>query len=168
MNKLRTFFVMGLVVLFGPMAFGQTVTSTFDEDYNLSRLRTFRFKIEERVVSDPLATDTVMEKKIKNAIEDELQTNGYHSPANEVVPDFLVSFHVKTKDKTDQTGRDKNYVQGSLIVDFYDVETNTLVWRGIAVGVVGLEAVDLKLAEERVKIGAQMLVRRFVQDRFAF
>jgi hypothetical protein len=155
-------------MVFGSIAFGQTVTSTYDKDYGLSKLKTYQFKVEERDKSDPLATDTIMEKKTEDALDDELQSNGYHPPSDGTLPDFLISFHVKTKDKTGERGREWSYVQGTLIVDFYDTETKKLIWRGIASDVVGREEVDLKLAEELVKKAAKLLLEQFNKDLFAY
>ena len=164
MITFRTLWVLGLLAAFGGAASGQTVTSTYDKDYGLSRLRTYEFKVEEREKSDPLATDTVTEKKLKDALDDELQNHGYHPAAGGASPDFLVAFHVQTRDKTYGPGSDRNYVQGILIVDFYDAQTKRLVWRGVATGVVGAEAVDLKLAEEKAKDAARLLLEQFGRD----
>lgn len=168
MSKFRTFCVLGLIIVFGGIAFGQTVTSTFDKDYGLSRLKTYEFKVEERAVSDPLASDTVTEKKIKEALDDKLQINGYHPPSEGTLPDFFISFHVRTKDKTDERGPNREYVQGSLIVDFYDGETKKLVWRGMASGMVGEDTVDLKLAEEKAEKAAKLLLEQFRKDLLEF
>ncbi|MBK8464216.1 MAG: DUF4136 domain-containing protein [Chloracidobacterium sp.] len=161
----RVFCVLSLVVSFGSVALGQTVTSTYDEDANLSRLRTFVFKEQKRERLDRLATDTLTEKKIKEALSDELEAGGYRPAAEGISPDFLISFLVGTRDKNDERGRDKSYVQGSLIVDFFDAETDGLVWRGIASGIVGQDAVDLKLTEEKVKRAAKLLMELFAKNR---
>lgn len=165
MNTFRTLLVLSLMTVFSGMAYGQSVTSTFDEDYSLSKLKTWQFKTEKRDDADPLATDTVMEKKMQDALDDELHSYGYNPPYNDAPPDFLVSIHVKLRDKTDERGRDYDYVQGVLIVDFYDAETKRLIWRGIVTGSVGTTAVDLKLAEEQVKKAAKLLLERFSNDR---
>ncbi len=168
MRKFRAFLIFGLMMVFGSLAFGQTVTSIFDKDYGLSRLKTYEFKVEERIAGDVLAIDTVTEQKIKDAFDEELQNNGYHPPSEGTRSDFLISFHVATKDKTDQRGRERNYIQGSLIVDFYDAESKKLVWRGIASGAIGGEAVDLKIAEEKVKEAAKLLIKQFNEDCLVF
>ena len=58
MRKFRALCLLGLTLLFGGAAAGQTVTSTYDKDYGLSRLDTYEFAAEERDKSDPLATNT--------------------------------------------------------------------------------------------------------------
>lgn len=164
MRMFRTLLFMGLWVLAGGTAFGQTVTSTYDKDYGLYRLGTYGFKAQVRVGSDPLAADTVMEKKVREALDDALQLKGHYPPSDGVRPTFLVSFHVATRDKTREDGPGGDYVQGTLTVDFYDAETGNLIWRGIASGAVGAAAVDLKLAEERAERAAEMLLEQFGRD----
>ena len=164
MRMFRTLLFVGLWVLAGGAAFGQTVTSTYDEDYGLYRLGTYGFKVQVRSSSDPLAADTVMEKKVREALDDALQLKGYYPPSDGVRPTFLVSFHATTRDKTREGGPGADYVQGTLTVDFYDAETGNLIWRGIASGAVGAAAVDLKLAEERAKRAAEMLLEQFGRD----
>lgn len=163
--KINLLCVLSYAMMFSAIAFGQSVTSTYDEEFSFSRLRTFGFKAEKRELPDRLATDTITEKKIRQALADELGKVGYHQFPEGTSPDFLVSFHVETRDKTHERGRDKSYVQGSLIVDFVDAETKELIWRGIASSLVGDNAVDLKLTENKVKIAAKLLMERFTTDR---
>ncbi len=168
MSIFRALWISSLLFVFGGTAIGQTVTSTYDKDYGLARLRTYEFKAEKRDSSDPLATDTLTENKIKDALGDELLANSYHTPPDGASPDFLISFHVKLKEQIRERGRDVNYIQGILIVDFYDAETKKMVWRGVSTGVVGKDAVDLKLAEEGVKQAAKLLLAQLGKDLLGF
>jgi hypothetical protein len=169
MKIFRALLFPSLTALLCVAASGQTVTSAFDKEYGLSRLNTYRFVDEQRDKSDPLASDTLSEKKIKDALEDELEDSGRHAPPEGATPDFLVSFHAKTEDKTAERGvSGGGYVRGILVVDFYDAATKRLVWRGIATGPVGREALDLQLAEELVKNAAKMLMEQFGRDVLAF
>jgi len=167
MSIARAFRVFGLTIVFGTVVFAQTVTSTFDKDFGLSGIRTYEFKTEERRPADPLGTDTITEKKIRDALDDELQINGYHPPPEGTQSDFLVSFHIKTEEKSNDIGKPPNYVQGTLIVDFYDAATKKLVWRGIVTGLVGRETVDLKQTEEKAKEAARLLMEQFSRDCFS-
>ena len=168
MRKFRALCLLGLTLAFGGAAAGQTVTSTYDKDYGLSRLDTYEFASGERDKSDPLATNTLTEGKIKDALDEELQNGGHHPPPHGGAPSFLVSFHVKAEDKVDEYGGATNYMQGTLIVDFHDAATKRLVWRGVATGVVGRSSVDLRLAEEAAKSAAKMLLEQFGRDVLGF
>lgn len=168
MNIFRTLWALGLAAAFGALSHGQTVTSTYDKDYGLQRLRTYEFRAEERDRSDPLASDTLTEGKIKDALDEELRGVGYLTTSNGAAPDFLIAFHVRVKDRAAEGRADRHYVEGVLIVDFYDAATKRLVWRGIATGVVGGEAVDLPLAEEKAKEAAKLLLERYGKDVLGF
>ena len=168
MRKFRALFLLGLTLAFGGAAAGQTVTSTYDKDYGLSRLDTYEFSSGEREKSDPLATNTLTEGKIKDALAEELQNSGHHPPPQGGAPSFYVSFHVKAEDKVEEYGGKTGYVQGALIVDFHDAATKKLVWRGVVTGVVGRSSVDLRLAEEVAKSGAKLLLEQFGRDQLGF
>src|ERR1051325_9996083 len=104
MRKIRALCLLSLTLLFGGAAAGQTVTSTYDKDYGLSRLDTYEFSSDERDKSDPLASNTLTEGKIKDALDEELQNGGHHPPPNGAAPSFYVSFHVRAEDRTDESG----------------------------------------------------------------
>ena len=168
MKKFYALWALCLTLLSGGAAAGQTVTSTYDRDYGLSRLDTYEFSPEEREKSDPLATNTLTEKKIREALEEELQNGGHHPPPHGAAPSFLVSFHVRAEDKVEEYGGKTAYVQGALVVDFHDAATKRLVWRGVATGVVGRSSVDLRLAEEAAKSAAKSLLEQFGRDQLGF
>ena len=168
MRRFSALWLLGLTLLFGGSAAGQTVTSTYDKEYGLSRLDTYEFSTEERDRSDPLATNTLTEKKIKDALDEELQNAGHHTPPQGGAPSFLVSFHVRAEDKVEEYGGKTAYVQGALVVDFHDAATKRLVWRGVATGVVGRSSVDLRLAEDAAKEAAKLLLEQFGRDVLGF
>lgn len=168
MRKFRALLLLGLTLAFGAAAAGQTVTSTYDKDYGLSKLDTYEFAAQEREKSDPLATNTLTEGKIRDALDEELQNGGHHAPPAGAPPSFLVSFHVRAEEKTEEYGGKTGYVQGTLIVDFHDAATKRLVWRGVATGVVGRSSVDLRLAEEAAKGAAKLLLEQFGRDMLGF
>jgi hypothetical protein len=168
MRIFRALCFLCLTALCAVAASAQTVTSTYDREYGLSKLGTYRFVAEEREKSDPLASNTLTERKIKDALDEELQDSGRHAPPEGADPDFLVAFHAKAEEKLDERGAGPGYVKGTLIVDFYDAKTKRLVWRGIATGAVGGGTLDLKLAEEQVKGAAKTLLEQFGRDVMGF
>ncbi len=165
MKTFRTLLFFCLTVVACGAASGQTVTSNYDEDYGLARLVSYGFKAQERRASDPLATDTLMERQVKKALEDALQGKGYYPTSDGSQPNFLVAFYVVAEDKTVASGAGANYVQGALVVDFHDAETGKVVWRGVATAAVGAQAVDLKRAEDLVERAAEELLEQFGRDR---
>ena len=179
MNIIRALFLTTLMLGAGiasGQTIGQSIRSSYDKDYDLSRLKTYDYKVEEREPSDLLATDTLMDQQIKDALEDALRINSYHQ-SSDGAPDFLVSYRVTTKDVTAARRAPlrglpgprgniqiENYVQGMLIVDFIDSETGKLVWRGVASGIVGGDMVNFRVAEEKIKEASRSLLDRFRRD----
>ncbi|MEW6209605.1 MAG: DUF4136 domain-containing protein [Acidobacteriota bacterium] len=161
--------LLTVLMLWASFACGQSVRSSYDKDCNLSRLKTYNYKVEERDKADPLATDTLMDQKIRDALEDALRANFYHQSSS---PDFLISYRVAAKDMTAERRalrargnmRMENYVQGTLIVDFIDAETGKLIWRGVASGIVGRDMVDFKVAEEKIEAASRWLLDLFRKD----
>lgn len=183
MNILRALLLTSMMVS-ASVACGQSIKSSYDKEYNLSRLKTYDYKVEQRDQADPLATDTLTDQTIKDALEDALHAHFYQQ-ASSGAPDFLVAYHVTAQDVT--RGRrtvhrsplgpplgprtniqPENYVQGTLTVDFIDPETRKLVWRGMASGVVGREVVDPKVAEDKIKAAARLLLDQFHKDLTGF
>jgi hypothetical protein len=168
MSLIRALGALGLLLACAGVTFGQTVTSTYDKDYGLARLGSYQFRDVARGESDPLAADALMERKVRDALDEELRNMGYDPPPDGADPDFLVSFRARARDRTDGRGPGPAYVQGSLTLDFRDAKTGRLVWRGIASGVIGADEVDLKLAEEQAKRAARLLLEQFGKDLLGF
>ena len=178
MNILRVL-MLASMMMSASFAYGQSVRSSYDKDYNLSGLKTYDYKVEERDKTDPLATNTLADQQIKGALEDALHANFYQQ-ASSGAPDFLIAYRVTTKDVT-QGGvlrrgplgpranlQAENIVQGTLVVDFIDPQTHKRVWRGVASGVVGREVVDPKIAEEKIKAATKALLDQFRKDLSGF
>ena len=55
--------------------------------------------------------------------------------------------------------RVNQYSEGTLMVDFIDVKTNRVIWRGRASGTLELKNVDKKINKS-----AEKLVKQFVKD----
>jgi hypothetical protein len=51
------------------------------------------------------------------------------------------------------------YAEGTLMVDFIDVKTNQVVWRGRATG-----ALELKDVDRKINKSTEKLVKQFMKD----
>ena len=90
--------VAGALVLFAiTAAFGMSVQSDYEKNYDFSRLRTFAFKVE-RDSNDPLNTNTIEAGRIQRALTAQLVANGFTQTTEN--PDFIVAFYATTKEKT--------------------------------------------------------------------
>ena len=95
---------------------------------------------------DPLIDTSLLERRLKNAVERELGIKGYRRSVDD--PDFLISYHVGSQNQVDVStcgyhyptsphcwGNEIDtytYTEGTLILDFIDFKQEELVWRASA------------------------------------
>src|SRR6185503_1699546 len=171
MKAIRMLNVLG--VLLGLLIIqtqAQSVQSDYDRSVNFSNMKTFGFAVQRRGATDPLAGDTLNDGRIRTAMESQLIANGFRTAEN---PDFVIAYHVTTKNKLNVQDysygpprlwgrrdiRVDEYSEGTLIVDFIDVKTNQVIWRGRASG-----TLELKGVEKKINKSAEKLVKQFVKD----
>src|SRR5437773_12257212 len=75
-------------------AFGMSVKSDYEKNFDFSKLHTFTFKTE-RDSNDPLSKNTLEAERIQNALAAQLQASGFTQAAQD--PDFIVAFYSRTK-----------------------------------------------------------------------
>ena len=172
MKAIRMLNVIGVLLSLMVIATqAQTVQSDYDRSFNFSNLKTFGFAVQNRSDKDALAGDTLNEGRIRAAMESQLIANGLRSENER--PDFVIAFYVTTKNKLNVqdysygpprwfASRDirvNQYSEGTLMLDFIDVKTNQVIWRGRASGTLELKNVDKKINKS-----AEKLVKQFVKD----
>ncbi len=131
-----------------------TVNYDFDKDANLAVLKTFDWlpqpEAASKSVKEELERNSLLEKRVREAVAREMAAKGIEEVSKN--PDFLVTYHTGVEDKVDVKdwgytyagihryrggwgSRDVSvykYREGTLILDFVDPKTHTLIWRGIA------------------------------------
>ena len=172
MKTIRMMSVMGILLgLLAISAQAQTVQTDYDRNFNFSSLKTFGFAVQTRRANDPLASDSLNNERIRTALESQLIVNGYRMDNGNA--DFAIVYHVMTKDKLSVQDygygpprfwgrRDihvNQYSEGTLLVDFIDVKTNQVIWRGRASGTLEMKGVDKKISKS-----VEKLVKQFVKD----
>ena len=172
MKAIRMLNVLG--VLLGLLIIqtqAQSVQSDYDRSVNFSNMKTFGFAVQRRGATDPLAGDTLNDARIRTAMESQLIANGFRTATES--PDFVIAYHVTTKNKLNVQDysygpprwfgrtdiRVNQYSEGTLIVDFIDVKTNQVIWRGRASG-----TLELKDVEKKINKSVEKLVKQFVKD----
>jgi len=139
-----------LIVLAGMLFCCSTmkINVDYDQDAGFLGYTSYRWITHKPKVKPPRMIDhTLLEKRIKKAVDAELSAKGYDRSMDEQ-PDFLVAFHIGAQNKVDVThygyrygphgrwwGRRAEvhrYKEGTLILDIIDAETKQLVWRGSA------------------------------------
>jgi hypothetical protein len=172
MKAIRVMGVMGMLLgLLVVSAAAQSVQSDFDRSFRFSNFKTFSFAIQNRGANDPLAGDTLNDGRIKSGLQSQLNANGFRMETE--TPDFVIAYYVTTKNKLSVQDfgygpprwfgsrdiRVNQYAEGTLMVDFIDVKTNQVVWRGRASGTLEMKGVDKKIGKSTEK-----LIKQFVKD----
>jgi Domain of unknown function (DUF4136) len=177
-----------LAVLFvaavAPAAFCASTKSDYQKDYDFSRLHTFAFKTD-RASNDPLAVNTIEAERIQSALARQLEANGFTPDTSN--PDFTVAFYSRTRERTriesfgfgpgfgwgygiPFRGRWRwgygpdiwttTYMEGCVMADIIDTQTNELVWRGVVQDTVN----GIGQSEKEANNAAKDLIKRFVKD----
>jgi len=171
MKAIRVIGVLGILLgLLVVSAAAQTVQSDFDRTFRFSNLKTFSFAVQKRAATDPLASDTLNDGRIRTGLETQLRANGFRETET---PDFVIAYHVTSKNRLNVQDysygpprlwgsrdiRVNQYAEGTLMVDFIDVKTNQVVWRGRATG-----ALELKNVDKNITKSTEKLVKKFMKD----
>ena len=172
MKAIRVIGVLGILLgLLVVSAAAQSVQSDFDRAFRFSSLKTFSFTVQNRAATDPLASDTLNDGRIRTGLETQLRANGFRMETES--PDFVIAYYVSSKNRLNVQDysygpprlwgsrdiRVNQYAEGTLMVDFIDVKTNQVVWRGRATG-----ALELKGVEKKINQSTEKLVKQFVKD----
>jgi len=130
---------------------GTSISTNYDYDVNarFADYKTFDWqpapKVEPGNANQARQNNDLLDKRIKSNVEAVLNDKGMSRNTN--TPDIRIVYHTGLQDKVQVTdwgyrysdaywgwgGRDVdvyNYEEGTLIIDFIDVATSQLVWRG--------------------------------------
>ena len=172
MKTIRAMIMLAMVLgLLAVSTAAQSVQSDFDRSFRFSELKSFRFAVQKRWATDPLAGDTLNDGRIRNGLESQLTANGFRMESGKA--DFVIAYYVTTKNKLNVQDfgygpprwfgsrdiRVNQYSEGTLMVDFIDVKSNQVIWRGRAVGTLEMKGVDKKISKS-----VEKLVKQFVKD----
>ena len=176
---------LALVTLAGSLVAAET-NSYFDKGYEFSTLKTWDFKAQHRISTDPIANNQLWANDIRKQIVSALQSNGFEQVENGARPDFLVAFYVGLKEKYNVQFMDYGYpgfwgprrfswtwgwpnnfdvwripyTDSTLIIDIIDGQTNQLIWRGY-----DTNTIDMKKPDKRLDKAVESLVKKFMKDR---
>jgi hypothetical protein len=152
MKAFRNLITTGLFLLLcAGGALAQSVQTDYDHNFNLASFRTYGFYPQTRRPGDPLAASPINDRRIHDALDAHLRTNGFASSEQ---PDFWIAYYVTTQKGLDiQDNRfglwrrmgsvNVNQVtEGTLVVVFVDAATRQEVWRGFASGTINPKDLD--------------------------
>jgi hypothetical protein len=130
---------------------GYDLTYDYDVTATFSRYRTFDYYTSKKGTG---GTTTLMDKRVRAAVEKELQTRGF-AMETKGDPDFLVTYYpivqnrkVRTNVRvgtgwgyrpfyggvSTTTSRVRHYKEGTIVIEIVDFKTNQLIWQGAAAG----------------------------------
>jgi hypothetical protein len=149
--KIKAVVLLGVVFL---MQAGCSSVSThydYDTQADFSKLKTFAWMPRETTgaggnAQQAQADNSLFDKRLKAAVNNNLETKGYTIDTTE--PDFVIIYHTGVQDKVNVTNWGytygpywgpwgesvdvTQYTEGTLILDFVDYVTKSIVWRGTA------------------------------------
>ncbi len=155
------------------------IRTDYDESVDFSVLHTFAWVEPPKSENpQPFIDNTLLRKRVRDAVEAELIRKGYRSAAREDA-DFLATFSVTLLDRTRGASYGasggyyggyhgfgiglrshsavSSYQEGTLIVDVLDAKTEQLIWRGWA-----LDAVPTTdRSQERIELAITRVFERF-------
>jgi hypothetical protein len=171
MKTVRTLITSSLFLLVCAVgALAQTVQTDYDHNFNLSKLKTYAFAKQVRRQGDPLAASPINDRRIHDALDSQLRTNGM---ADSSQPDFVISYFVTTKKNLDIQDNRLGFFQrmggsinvnqiteGTIVVVFVDSVSNQEVWRGYVSGTINPKDLD-----KDVNKGITKLVQKFKKNQ---
>ena len=124
------------------------VKSDYDHDIDFTQYTTFKWMRNPKKVSkNSVRKGSLLDKRIRRAVEQELEAKGYEVKKSGRV-DALLVYHVNLQKRVEvspardgyygwRRGHVHRYKQGSIIIDVVDPRLKQLIWRGAAVGTIG-------------------------------
>ncbi|MGK7397046.1 MAG: DUF4136 domain-containing protein [Candidatus Cyclobacteriaceae bacterium M3_2C_046] len=142
------FLIILTVFLFGCAPTPKGVVIDYDQDAVFSEYKTFYWSDEilQDKVEQPMFYNSLVKKRIKEAVASEMQGRGYE--ITEQDPDLLINAHMVIEEKTEYQSsptysyrywgpdniRVSNYKEGTLVIDLIDRDQKQLVWQGYYTG----------------------------------
>ncbi len=192
MKTMKIILGVGLIMALAGCS-SRFVKSDFDREVNFDQFKTYSWMVQpEASGRNPFAQNTLLGKRIRNAVEMELAAQGFQKQASGN-PDFVIAYHVILEDKVDLTshgygygygygyrGRyyrypywggyyDSNafnvrqYTEGTLILDFIDPGADQMVWRGWYSDAVG----EGEISEKKINTAVKHILEKFPPQTIA-
>lgn len=186
-NKITLSAVALVAVLAGCSSSPTPAKVDFDQNTEISTLnyKTFAWLTQSKIVRMPQELNPVMKARIDDAIEDAFIKRGYQLVADAETADFTISYSVGSRDKVQISSypasyhsyrgwgrgyygggvgtetRVRNYTEGSLAIDIFDVESRQPVWHGWATKRVSSRDKDREEAIKEIKVIVDDVVAQF-------
>lgn len=151
------------------------VYSDADPDYDLKAYKTFDWgqKVDIESGKNPLHYNELNDKRIKSAVQEQLQWQGYTLTNTD--PDLIIHYHIIVDDQSVVTTEPFGYRygpywmqtqtniyayrEGTLILDLMDKKTNNLIWRGWAV--TAIDGVNPEKVDKLIRTAVKKIFKKF-------
>ncbi len=177
--------VLGLSTFLACASF--QVRTDWDRDADFRAFRSFRYEAPpEGASADPFADNSLIRKRIRNAVEAVLAERGYRSASASEDADFTITFSILLEDQYSVHGTSAGSGTGvglrgrrvgtdayservsprqesTLLLDVKDPATGDLDWRGWGDGIV--QTRDRNRSEERLVEGVRAILARFPPEQ---
>ncbi|HMK38155.1 MAG TPA: DUF4136 domain-containing protein [Bacteroidota bacterium] len=155
-----------------------SVTTDYDREFNFKQLKSFEWlgmakNSTSANAETAMLQNGLIDKRVRATVKSQLEAKGLKE--NPDSADFFIMYHAGTEKKVNVTdygygygygyggrwgggGVDvQQYTQGTLILDFVDPKTKTLLWRSVATGALS-STPDPSTADQKVHdVVSQML-----------
>jgi hypothetical protein len=155
--------VAALILTVAGTSFGQVVTRSLMYAEQLRRSEVQTVSVKKRYSPGELVTEE-LETKIGYAIEDEFLLSSILPSLRTRPAGLIATFYIEMTQATAYESRERQFSEGSLVVECRDAHDERLIWRGVAEAVTSMTSADPYLWEQRVMEAARMLVRRFNEE----
>jgi hypothetical protein len=181
MDRFRQLLVVPVLAVCTACA-GIVVRTDSDPDAEFASLQRFAWLEPPSIeTSDPFVDNTLLRKRVRQAVVRELSSRGYEQVEDPESADFLVTFHVTIEERLrfhqypdsgyyGFHGRwvgwggstyAESYEEGTLILDLIRRRDRQLIWRGWGTDAVPTVDTD----EERIDLAVEKILARFPPER---
>ncbi len=155
-----------------------------NKEISTSHYKTFAWLSETKVLAEPIDVNPVMKVRIDNAIEQAFIAKGYQLVSDAEQADFTISYTMGSRDKVkvdslpvmyrtsflwghryyggigiSQNTHARNYTEGKLAIDVYDVKSRQPVWHGWAVK--RIKSAEQDNPSKAIKMVVEQVVAQF-------
>lgn len=154
-----------------------SVKTDYDRSVDFRKFKAYTWDSDQQIPGDVLARDPLLRKRIKTAVDQQLQLRGFElRPSGKV--DFIVMIHagVQERMRVNNWGNQgwydpwwgphggwadvSYYTLGTLVIDVMDAKTRELAWRGMGEGM-AREYNDAQRIEEEVRNTVAEILKHF-------
>jgi len=117
------------LMLSAALLFADDHSVDFDRHTDFSTLKTFALRDGKVSSPRPELNNTLVMKKIADAIRTQLMAKGLKETLN--APDIVIDYSVSGQDFSEQRGGPASLSEGTLVVDLLKRVSGALIWRGV-------------------------------------